>query len=132
MTSRALAALALGGSLFIILSGYLQTLEASQFQTVSPEIIERYQQTLATDQDNLTLHYLLGVALLQDNQNEAALAKLQTAYPAYQQSIEAHYNLAIAALRLGDLVSAEIYLEQAMPTGRFANGTLRSPYQPGR
>jgi tetratricopeptide (TPR) repeat protein len=117
MISRALAALALGGLLFIILPGCFQTGEASQLQTVSPEIIERYQKTLAADQDNLTLHYLLGVALLQDNQNEAALAKLQTAYPAYQQSIEAHYNLTIAALRLGDLVSAEIYLEQAEELG---------------
>jgi len=117
MISRALAALALGGLLFIILPGCFQTGEASQSQTVSPEIIERYQQTLATDQDDLTLHYLLGVALLQDNQNEAALAKLQTAYPAYRQSIEAHYNLAIASLRLGDLVSTEIYLEQAEDLG---------------
>ena len=46
MISRALAALALGGLLFIILPGYFQTGEASQSQTVSPEIIERYQQTL--------------------------------------------------------------------------------------
>ena len=46
MISRALAALALGGLLFIILPGCFQTGEASQSQTVSPEIIERYQQTL--------------------------------------------------------------------------------------
>ncbi len=122
MILRALAALALGGSLFIILPGCLQAYEANQARTVTPEIIERYQQSLATDQDNLTLHYLLGVALLQDNQNEAALEKLQAAYPAYQQSIEAHYNLAIATLRLGDLISAEIYLEQAE-----ALGAMESP-----
>jgi class 3 adenylate cyclase len=46
MISRALAALALGGLLFIILPGCFQTGEASQAQTISPEIIERYQQTL--------------------------------------------------------------------------------------
>lgn len=117
MISRALAALALGGSLLILLTGNFQISAASQFETISSEIIQRYQETLATDPDNLTLHYLLGVALLQDNHNEAALAELQIAYPAYQQSIEAHYNLAIAAQRLGDLVSAEIYLEQAEALG---------------
>jgi class 3 adenylate cyclase len=47
MISRALAALALGGLLFIILPGCFQTGEASQSQTVSSEIIERYQQTLS-------------------------------------------------------------------------------------
>ena len=46
MISHALAALALGGLLFIILPGGFQTGEASQSQTVSPEIIKRYQQTL--------------------------------------------------------------------------------------
>ena len=46
MSSRALAALALGGLLFIILPGCFQTGEASQSQTISPEISERYQQTL--------------------------------------------------------------------------------------
>ena len=46
MISRALAALALGGLLFIILPGGFQTGEASQSQTISPEISERYQQTL--------------------------------------------------------------------------------------
>ena len=49
MISRALAALALGGLLFIILPGCFQTGEASQAQTISPEIIERYQQTLPMD-----------------------------------------------------------------------------------
>ena len=43
MISRALAALALGGLLFIILPGFFQTGEASQSQTVSSEVIERYQ-----------------------------------------------------------------------------------------
>ena len=46
MSSRALAALALGGLLFIILPGCFQTGEANQSQTVSSEIIEHYQQTL--------------------------------------------------------------------------------------
>ena len=117
MIRRALAALALGGLLFIIVPGFFQTLGARQSKTVSPELIERYRQTLSTDQGNLTLHYLLGVALLQDNQNKTAMAELQTAYPAYQGSVEAHYNLAIAALRLGDLGSAEIFLEQAEALG---------------
>ena len=46
MISPALAALALGGLPFILLPGSFQTGEASHSQTVSPEIIERYQQTL--------------------------------------------------------------------------------------
>ena len=117
MIHRALAALALGGSLFILLPGFFQPLHAQQFTTTSPELITRYRQILAKDQDNLTFHYLLGVALLQDNQNDAALTELQTAYPAYQESVEAHYNLAIAALRLGDLLSAEIYLGQVEALG---------------
>jgi len=121
MIHRALAALALGGSLFILLPGFFLPLHAQQFTTTSPELITRYRQILATDQGNLTFHYLLGVALLQDNQNDAALAELQTAYPAYQESVEAHYNLAIAALRLGDLLSAEIYLELVEALGADDN-----------
>jgi tetratricopeptide (TPR) repeat protein len=117
MTLRALAALALGGSLFIFLSGSLQPVIAQQFTTAAPELIDRYRLTLSTDQGNLTLHYLLGVALLRNNQNAAALKELQVAYPAYQESIEAHYNLAIASLRLEDLPSTEIYLEQAVALG---------------
>ncbi len=46
MISPALAALALGGLPFILLPGGFQTGEASQSQTVSPEIIKRCQQTL--------------------------------------------------------------------------------------
>lgn len=112
MIQRALAALALGGSLFLLLPCFSQDLYAQQLTTVSPELIARYRQALASDQDNLTFHYLLGVALLHNNQNNAALAELQAAYPAYQESTEAHYNLAIATLRLNDLASAEIYLQQ--------------------
>ncbi len=93
MIARALAALALGSSLLILTPGDFQTGEASQFRTVSSDIIQRYQEKLATDPDNLTPLYLLGVAFLQDNQNEAVMTELQTAYPAYQQSIEAHYIL---------------------------------------
>ena len=46
MISRGLVALAPGGLLFNILPGCFQTYEASQSQTVSPEIIKLYQQTL--------------------------------------------------------------------------------------
>ena len=46
MISCASVALALDGLLFFILLGCFQTNEASQSQTVSPEIIKRYQQTL--------------------------------------------------------------------------------------
>jgi len=48
MISRTLAALALGSLPFIILPGCFQTGEASQSQTISPEVSERYQQTLPT------------------------------------------------------------------------------------
>jgi len=117
MIQRALAALALGGTLLIFLPGSFQPLNAQQNVASSPELIERYRSILTSDPDNLTIHYLLGIALLRDQQNVAALAELQTAYPAYQDSIEAHYNLAIAALRLNDLDSAEIYLEEAIELG---------------
>jgi len=117
MILRALAALALGGSLLVFLPGLQHHLEAGQFPASSPEIVTRYRQALATDPGNLTLHYLLGVALLQKQENADALRELQTAYPAYQDSLEANYNLALASLRLGDLVSAEIYLDQAIALG---------------
>lgn len=117
MIHRTLAALALGGTLLFLLPGTPRPLNAQETQLASPDLIERYRTALAADQGDLTLHYLLGVALLQDQQNAAALTELQTAYPAYQESIEAHYNLAIAALRLNDLDSAEIYLEQALALG---------------
>jgi class 3 adenylate cyclase len=45
MISHALAALSLGGLLFIILPSCFQSSEASQSQKVSPEIIDRDQQT---------------------------------------------------------------------------------------
>lgn len=41
MIARALAALALGSSLLILTPGDFQTGEASQFKTISTEIIER-------------------------------------------------------------------------------------------
>lgn len=117
MIQRTLAALALGSTLLFLFPDSPSTLNAQEMQHASPDLIDRYRKTLATDQGNLTLHYLLGVALLQDQQNAAALTELQTAYPAYQESIEAHYNLAVAALRLNDLDSAEIYLEQSLVLG---------------
>jgi tetratricopeptide (TPR) repeat protein len=117
MIFRTLVALSLGCLLLIILPGPAQILHAQQPETQSTGLIERYRASLMGDQGNLTLHYLLGIALLQNQQNAEALAELQTAYPAYQDSIEAHFNLAIAALRLNDLDSAEIYLDQAIALG---------------
>ena len=46
MITSALAALALGGLLFISLPGRFQTSETSEAQTVSPEFTERYQLSL--------------------------------------------------------------------------------------
>ena len=117
MIFRTLVALALGCLFLIILPGPAQIIHAQQSASQSTGLIERYRSSLAADQGNLTLHYLLGIALLQNQQNAEALAELQTAYPAYQDSIEAHFNLAIAALRLNDLDSAEIYLDQAIALG---------------
>jgi tetratricopeptide (TPR) repeat protein len=70
MIRNALAALALGGSLIVILPGFFQNLEAQQVTPPSPELIERYRAILA-----------------------------------------------IASLRLGDLDSAELFLEQAVDLG---------------
>lgn len=117
MTRRALAALALGGTLFFSLPGLDSALAAGQPTSPAPHATERFRLALAADPDNLTLHYLLGIALLQDNANSEALKELRIAYPAYQDSIEANYNLAVAALRLKDLDSTEIYLDQAMTLG---------------
>ncbi|MDT8442658.1 MAG: tetratricopeptide repeat protein [Desulfuromonadales bacterium] len=117
MMQRALAALALGGFLLLPFPDYSFSLEATPAANKTPDIIQRYHEALATDPGNLTLHYLLGVALLKKDRNKEALAELQMAYPAYQNSIEAHYNLAIASLRLDDLTSAEIYLDQAIALG---------------
>lgn len=55
MISRSLAALALGGSLFIILPDSFQAGKASQYATVSPDLIQPTRKTLATDRDNLTI-----------------------------------------------------------------------------
>jgi len=120
MIVPALAALALGSSLLIFLPGTFRPSEASQFKTISAEIIERCQETLATNPDILARHYLHAVTLLQDNHNKDALSEFQTASPAYQQNIEAHDKLAIGALRLSDLASTEICLQQAGEPGTIA------------
>ena len=53
MIRRALAALALGGSLFILLSGSFHPLNATGLQTDTGNLVERYRKALATDQGNL-------------------------------------------------------------------------------
>ncbi len=117
MIQRALAALALGSFIFTTLLGSPETTWAELPSPIPNQLIERYQQALAADPGNLTLHYLLGVAMLREGNNVAAMSELQTAYPAYRDSIEAHYNLGVASLRLSDLDSSEIYLEQAEVLG---------------
>jgi hypothetical protein len=71
MIGRALAALALGGLLITLSSVFSPPAKAALQSVAPPEIIERYRQALATDPGNLTLHYLLGVALLQNDMKRA-------------------------------------------------------------
>lgn len=79
--------------------------------------VERYRQALAVDPDNATLRYYLGVTLLAQEQFTEAARELKQAWPAYAQSVEANYNLALALAGTGDIDSALIYLQQAEDLG---------------
>jgi hypothetical protein len=62
MIYRALAALALGGALFILLPDPGRALDVPATASFAPDIIERYRLSLETDQSNLVIASLcLGV-----------------------------------------------------------------------
>ena len=82
-------------------------------------LIDRYQNALAVDTANPILQYQLGVALLIEGRNEAAIERFQLAYPAYTDSIEMNYNLGLAFSKTGDTDSAVLYFEQAEALGAF-------------
>jgi len=75
--------------------------------------VNRYRAALQIDPDNPVLQYALGVALLQEGDINSAIAALRKAYPAYNDSIEMHYNMGLAFTLLGDPDSALLYLDQA-------------------
>lgn len=80
-------------------------------------LIAHYRNALQVDPDNLTLHYYLGVSLLIDGHDRAAVEAFTRAYPALADSMEMNYNFGLAWSRLGDPDSALIYLEQAEHLG---------------
>ncbi|RMF42881.1 MAG: hypothetical protein D6751_11370 [Deltaproteobacteria bacterium] len=86
--------------------------------------IERYRQALAVDPDNNALRYVLGVSLLGQNRYEEAVRELKVAYPAYIDSVEANYNLALALVGSGDADSALLYLQQAEDLGAAEQADL--------
>ena len=75
--------------------------------------IDRYRQALEVDPDNLTLYYILGLAQLKIGAYDDAIVAFRTAYPAYTDSIEMHYNTRLAFSQAGDADSVLLYLEQA-------------------
>lgn len=85
-----------------------------QYQSVA---IERLQQALEVDPNNLPLRYYLGVSLLIAGQDQAAVDAFRLAYPAFSDSVEMNYNFALAYTRLGDVDSAQIYLNRAEELG---------------
>lgn len=90
---------------------------ADQTTDIQSLAIERYRQALAVDPDNNALRYFLGVSLLGQNRYEEAVRELKAAYPAYIDSVEANYNLALALTGSGDADSALLYLQQAEDLG---------------
>ena len=83
-------------------------------ETVKSTSIERYHQALKVDPGNPTLHYILGLAQLNNGEAEAAIASFRSAYPAYTDSIELHYNMGLAFSQTGDADSALLYLEHSV------------------
>lgn len=109
MTRRRLAAVVLGGLLLLA----TPPLAAAELQS---SLTDRYRQALTADPDNPTLHYLLGVALLETAPAEA-LEALRRAYPAYRDNLEANFNLSLACLKINDFDAALLYFDQAETLG---------------
>ena len=79
--------------------------------------IEQLRRSVETLPENLDLKFYLGTALVEDGFFPEAIVELRKAYPAYVDSKEMNYTLAIAYYQVGDLDSALLYLEQAEDLG---------------
>jgi tetratricopeptide (TPR) repeat protein len=79
--------------------------------------IEQLRRSVEAIPENLNLRYYLGSALLEGGFFPEAIVELRKAYPAYVDSTEMNYTLAIAFYQVGDLDSALLYLEQAEDLG---------------
>ncbi|MBE0503678.1 MAG: tetratricopeptide repeat protein [Desulfuromonadales bacterium] len=79
--------------------------------------VEQLRRSVEAIPENLNLRYYLGSALLEDGFFPEAIVELRKAYPAYVDSTEMNYTLAIAFYQVGDLDSALLYLEQAEDLG---------------
>lgn len=90
----------------------------------SSPLIDNYRRALLLDPDNPSLQYHLGNALLLAGENQQAIDSLSLAYPAYTESLDLHFNLAIAYLRTKDLDSALLYSERAEELGALDNPDL--------
>ena len=79
--------------------------------------VELLRRSVEAVPENLNLRYYLGSALLEDGFFPEAIEELRRAYPAYVDSKEMNYTLAIACYQVGDLDSSLLYLGQAEDLG---------------
>ena len=79
--------------------------------------VDLLQRSVEAAPENLNLRYYLGSALLEDGFFPEAIEELRRAYPAYVDSKEMNYTLAIACYQVGDLDSSLLYLGQAEDLG---------------
>jgi len=86
--------------------------------------LERYRKALSRSPEDPALHYALGVALLEQDRNAEALDSLLHAYPAYVDSIEANFNLALVHVRLSRRSDALVFLAQAEELGAAKQSEL--------
>ena len=83
-------------------------------------MVDHYLNALDADPQNLTLRYHLGVALLDQGENQRALKAFRAVYPQRADDPEINFNLALVSMRLNDPDSAFIYLDQALASGADA------------
>lgn len=88
--------------------------------------IDLLRRSVAASPENLNLRYYLGNALLENDLFPEAIRELSKAYPAYVNSKEMNYTLAIAYYQLGDLDSSLLYLEQAEELGALKEPEIYS------
>jgi len=79
--------------------------------------LEQLRRSVELVPGNLNLRYYLGCALLEQGFFPEAIVELRKAYPAYVDSKEMNYTLAIAYYQVGDLDSSLLYLGQAEDLG---------------
>lgn len=79
--------------------------------------VDQLRRSVEAIPENLNLKYYLGSALLENGFYPEAIVELRKAYPAYVDSTDMNYTLAIAFYQVGDLDSSLLYLEQAENLG---------------